>query len=55
MGFDLDRLFVIAAVVAVVVIASLQRRPSRQCPRCREVNREAAVFCAQCGERLPGR
>ena len=41
-------------VVAAVLAASTQRA-ARRCPGCREINREAAIFCAQCGARLPGR
>jgi hypothetical protein len=55
-GSDWDiKFLVLGAVALVFVIGAFQRRPSQQCPRCREVNREPAIFCAQCGERLPGR
>ena len=45
--------FICVALVAVIVfLATSTRRTARRCPRCKEVNREAAVFCAQCGQRL---
>ena len=45
--------FICVALVAVIVfLATSTRRTARRCPRCKEVNREAAIFCAQCGQRL---
>ncbi len=38
-----------------MVLWLLLRRRSSRCGRCGEVNRPAAVFCAQCGQRLVGR
>ncbi len=52
---DDRHLFGIMIAVAVVVLVASFRRPSRRCPRCQQINREQAVYCAQCGERLPGR
>lgn len=53
--FDVDDLvFVAIAVFAVFAIFGARRIPGR-CPRCGENNREAALFCSQCGLRLPGR
>ena len=53
--FGLDGLLCIGVVVLIAVLATTTHRAARRCPRCREINREAAVFCAQCGTRLPGR
>jgi hypothetical protein len=41
---------VIAAMFAIW--ATSARAPRRRCRNCRELNREHANFCAQCGERL---
>lgn len=55
-NFDDGRLFAIAVVAAVVAVTtSAIRRPPRRCPRCREINREQAMYCAQCGRKLPER
>ncbi len=54
MYFDFTALVCIGVVVAIVMAATSAGRTSRRCPRCREINREPAVFCAQCGARLPG-
>jgi len=52
--FDDAHLFAIAVVAAVVAITvSAIRRPPRRCTRCREINREQAIYCAQCGTKLP--
>lgn len=53
--FDLDGLVCIGVVVIIVFLATSTRRSARRCPRCQEINREAAIFCAQCGMRLPNR
>ncbi len=53
--FNLEGLACIAMVVVIVLLATSTRRMARRCPRCSEVNREPAIFCAQCGARLPGR
>ena len=50
--FDIEGLVCIGVVVAIAVLATSFRKTARRCPRCSEVNREAAVFCAQCGKRL---
>ncbi len=53
-NFDDGRLFALAVVAAVVAVTtSAIRRPPRRCLRCREINREQAVYCAQCGTKLP--
>ena len=54
-GLDIENFLAVAIVAAVVVLATASRRPSRRCTRCREINREQAVYCAQCGTRLPKR
>ena len=53
--FEYDGLICVGVVALIVFLATSTRRSAKRCPRCREINREAAVFCAQCGERLPGR
>lgn len=51
-----DRHLIVIGVIAVVAyLATCGRRPQRQCPRCKEINRPQAVFCSQCGTRLPGK
>jgi hypothetical protein len=50
-----DGLVCIAVVMVIVFLATSTRRSARRCPRCHEINREPAIFCAQCGARLPGR
>jgi len=50
-----EDLFVVVALLAGVFIVSAFRRKPNRCPRCRELNREQALFCAQCGTRLPER
>ena len=50
--FDLDGLVCIGVVVAIAMLATSFRKTGRPCPQCSEVNREAAIFCAQCGKRL---
>ncbi|MCH7994765.1 MAG: hypothetical protein IH897_00380 [Planctomycetes bacterium] len=48
-----DNAFVCIALVAVIVfLATSTRRSAHRCPRCKEINREAAIYCAQCGTRL---
>ena len=43
-------------VIVVVVLFALwvasARKPGRRCKRCQELNREHALYCAQCGEKL---
>jgi len=54
-SWDDHHLFTVAIVAVIVFLATSSRRPSRRCTRCREINREQAVYCAQCGTRLPKR
>jgi hypothetical protein len=51
--FDFDGLVCVGVVAIIVFLATSTRRSARQCPRCREINRQPAVYCAQCGTRLP--
>ena len=51
----LDGLLCIGVIVLIVVLATSSNKIARRCSRCGEVNREAAVFCAQCGNRLSKR
>lgn len=44
-----------AGVLVMFVLAALPRGQSPICRRCREINRDEALFCAQCGTRLLGR
>jgi len=54
--FEDSHLFALAVVAAAVAVAtSAIRRPPRRCNRCREINREQAIYCAQCGDKLPDR
>ena len=55
MRFNLGGLLCIGGIVALVLLATSSGKVARRCSRCSEVNREAAVFCAQCGTRLPNR
>ncbi|MFQ5590319.1 MAG: zinc-ribbon domain-containing protein [Phycisphaerae bacterium] len=50
--FDRDGLVCVAVVAVIVFLATSTRRSARRCPRCQEVNREQARFCAQCGAQL---
>ena len=43
----------VGIVVFVVLMAVFRGRSGRVCPHCHEVNRPPAVFCAQCGKKLP--
>jgi len=54
-GLENENILAVAIVALVVFFATASRRPSRRCARCREINREQAVYCAQCGGRLPGK
>jgi len=54
-GLDHENLLAVVIVAVVIFYATASRRPSRRCNRCREINREQAVYCAQCGTRLPKR
>ena len=51
----LDGLVCIGVIVVIVVLATSSNKIARRCSRCGEVNREAAIFCAQCGNRLSKR
>ena len=48
----MDGLLCIGVVVIMVVLATSSNKVARRCRRCGEVNREAAVYCAQCGSHL---
>lgn len=48
----MDGLLCIGVIVVIVVLATSSNKIARRCSRCGEVNREAAVYCAQCGNRL---
>ncbi len=48
-----DQLICIVVVAVIVFLATSTRRSARRCPRCHEVNRSHAIYCAQCGEKLP--
>jgi rRNA maturation endonuclease Nob1 len=52
---DGEELFVAAVIAVAVLFATSVRRTPSRCPRCREVNRDHAQFCAQCGTRLSKR
>lgn len=52
---DLDGIIFVAVAMVVAIALFGSRRPAGRCPRCGEQNREPALFCAQCGLRLPGR
>ncbi len=39
-------------VVAFVIFTTAAKRPSPRCPRCREINRPMACYCAHCGQSL---
>lgn len=47
-----DGLLCIGVIVVIVVLATSSNKSARRCSRCGEVNREAAVYCAQCGNHL---
>lgn len=51
-----DSPFWVIVIVGVMVSWAVgSRRSPRRCPRCHEHNREAAIYCAQCGLKLPQR
>lgn len=52
---DRNGMIFVILVAVIAFLATSSRRSARRCPRCREMNRAAAVFCAQCGHRLPKR
>lgn len=41
-----------AVVFLLVLWVTSARKPRRRCPRCQELNRDHAQYCAQCGEKL---
>ncbi len=45
-------LLVIVFVIVLVVFTTGGRRPSPRCPRCQDVNRPMARYCAHCGQQL---
>ena len=53
--FDSDGMVCVGIVAVMVFLATSTRRTAGRCHRCQEVNREAAVYCAQCGTRLRNR
>lgn len=53
--WDDSALWIIVAVAVMASWAVGARRSPRACPRCHEHNREAAIYCAQCGVKLPQR
>ncbi len=53
--FDYDGLLCVGIMAVIVFLATSTRRSTRRCPRCKEINREVASFCAQCGTPLPNR
>ncbi len=48
----IDGLTCILVVAVIAFLATCTRRSSRQCRRCKEINRPYARFCAHCGQRL---
>jgi hypothetical protein len=44
-------LFIVVVAIIVFLLTS-SRRSAPHCRRCKQVNRDHAVYCAQCGERL---
>jgi len=44
-------LFIVVVAIIVFLLTS-NRRSTPHCPHCKQVNRDHAVYCAQCGERL---
>lgn len=45
-------LLCVVVVVVIVLLATSTRRSARRCPRCQEINRPHAIYCAQCGAKL---
>jgi len=48
-------LICVGFAVVIILLTVFCRRPHRVCPKCREVNRIHACFCAQCGTALEKR
>ena len=51
--FDDSPFWVLIGVAVFITWAVGSKRTPRPCPRCHEHNREAAIYCAQCGAKLP--
>ncbi len=51
--FDKGQIIVVGLVAVIVFLATSTRSAPRRCPRCREINRLQAIYCAQCGTHLP--
>lgn len=54
-SIDGEELFFLTVLVVAVFVAGSFRKSPHRCPRCRELNREQAQFCAQCGTKLSKR
>ena len=50
-----DGMVFVGVIAVIAFLLTSTRRVGRRCPRCRENNRREAIFCAQCGGRLPNR
>ena len=42
-------------VVLLVVFTTAAKKPNPHCPRCKEINRPMARYCAHCGQPLGNR
>ena len=42
-------------ILFVVLMAGMGHGQIKSCPRCHERRRPGAFYCAQCGQRLPGK
>ncbi len=51
-GRSSDPLWIILLIGVIAFLATSARRSRLRCSKCRELNRESAIFCAQCGTRL---
>lgn len=51
--FDDGSLFVVALVSAFLMLATSGRQTPGRCARCGQRNRQEAIYCAQCGRKLP--
>lgn len=50
--FNHEHLLFLVIIGITVFLLTSTRRSNRRCPRCKDVNRDHAVYCAQCGARL---
>ncbi len=50
--FDSGGFVCFGAVFVLIFMTGLLGRARNHCPRCEEINRPEANFCAQCGQRL---